>query len=140
MSTKIVASVYSEEQITRVLTGSGLTIQQEVESDYIIFCPFHANNRTPAGEVDKRSGKFFCFSCHHIADLPELVMHVTGRSYFEAIRFIKNKEQKVSLEDDIAKTLYKKPEYVEFDKNLVASLTKKHYRQIEQKSILLDEK
>ena len=66
-------NLYTKEQIKRVVTGSGITIESEVDSDYIIFCPFHNNNRTPAGEIDKNNGTFFCFSCHHIADLVEFV-------------------------------------------------------------------
>ena len=115
-------SVYTEEQIKRVLAGAGQTIQNEVDSDYIIFCPFHPNNRTPAGEVDKRSGKFFCFSCHHIADLVELIMHTTGRTYFESVRFIKTKEQASLLTADVERQLYVKPDYVLFNKDLINTL------------------
>jgi DNA primase len=118
-------SVYTEEQIKRVLAGAGQTIQNEVDSDYIIFCPFHPNNRTPAGEVDKRSGKFFCFSCHHIADLVELVMHTTSRSYFESVRFIKAREQESQITVDVERQLYQKPDYVMFDDSLINSLSQK---------------
>jgi DNA primase len=87
-----------------------------------MFCPFHANSRTPAGEVDKRSGTFFCFSCHKIADLVEFVMHVSGRTYFEAVRFIKSKEQTASLEQEVEKNLFVKPEYVPYDELLIKRL------------------
>ena len=94
-------SVYSDEQIQRVLTGSGINIESEVTSDYLIFCPFHGNHRTPAGEVDKTSGIFFCFSCHKACDLIELIMHTSGRTYFEAARYIKSKESNTTIEQDI---------------------------------------
>ena len=115
-------SIYSKEQIKRVLSGAGIDVESEVDSDYIIFCPFHNNNRTPAGEVDKTTGKFFCFSCHHITDLIELVMHTTSRTYFESIRFIKSKEQEGNLEQDINKALYQKPEFVPFDELILKRL------------------
>lgn len=115
-------NTYTNEQIKRVVTGSGLTIESEVDSDYILFCPFHNNNRTPAGEVDKSSGIFFCFSCHKIADLIELVMHTTGRTYFESIRFIKNKETQMDLEKEINKQLYVKPDFVPFDELILKRL------------------
>lgn len=114
---------YSAEQIKRVLTGSGLTIEAEVDTDYILFCPFHPNHRTPAGEVDKESGTFFCFSCHHVADLISLVMHTTGRTYFESARFIKSKEQQTDLEDEVNKKLIVKPEYNQFDEVLIKRLS-----------------
>ena len=53
-------SVYTPEQIKRILVGSGVTIENEIDSDYIIFCPYHNNYRSPAGEVDKFNGTFFC--------------------------------------------------------------------------------
>lgn len=108
-------SSYSKEQIKRVITGSGINIESEVDSDYIIFCPFHNNYRSPAGEVDKNSGFFFCFSCQHVCDLTSLVMHTSGRTYFEAVRFIKSKETQTDLEFQINQTLINKPDYVQYD-------------------------
>lgn len=113
---------YTAEQVRRILAGSGIDVEGEVDTDYIIFCPFHGNHRTPAGEVDKTRGTFFCFSCHHVTSLVELVMHQTGRTYFESMRFIKSKEVASSLEADIAKALVEKPDYVQFDELLVKRL------------------
>lgn len=116
------SNTYTKEQIKRVLTGSGVTIENEVDSDYIIFCPYHNNNRTPAGEIDKNNGTFFCFSCHKIADLVEFVMHMSNRTYFESVRFIKGKEQEGNLEQDINKALYVKPEFTQFDELIIKRL------------------
>jgi len=115
-------NLYTEEQIKRVLTGTGVTIESEVDSDYIIFCPYHNNNRTPAGEIDKKDGTFFCFSCHHVTGLTEFVMHMSNRTYFEAARFIKSKETETSIETDIDKALYKKPEFTTFDELVLKRL------------------
>ena len=115
-------SSYTNEQVKRVITGSGITIENEVDTDYIIFCPFHNNNRTPAGEIDKRSGMFFCFSCHHIASLIEFVMHVSGRTYFESARFIKSKETESNIAQEIGKRLVEKPDYLPFDELLIQKL------------------
>ena len=116
------ANIYTKEQIKRVIAGSGINVESEVDSDYIIFCPFHNNNRTPAGEIDKNNGTFFCFSCHHIADLVEFVMHTSGRTYFESIRFIKSKETEQDLERDISQKLVAKPEFVPFDELILKRL------------------
>jgi DNA primase len=115
-------AAYTPDQIKKVLIGAGLTIEKEIDSDYIIFCPFHANNRTPAGEVDKNTGKFFCFSCHHVADLVEVVMHTTARSYFEAARYIKSKEGLSSIIGDVEKKLISIPEYIQYDQVLIKRL------------------
>lgn len=114
--------IYTKEQIKRVLSGSGITVESEVDSDYIIFCPFHSNSKTPAGEVDKRTGKFFCFSCQHVADLTELVMHTSSRTYFEAIRFIKSKQTETNLEKEVNQALFVKPDFIQFDESLLARL------------------
>ena len=119
---RVQGNTYTKEQIKRVLTGSGITIESEVDSDYIIFCPFHSNHRTPAGEVDKNNGTFYCFSCQKIADLVELIMHTTARSYFESARFIKSKEQSIDLEQQINHQLYVKPDFIQFDEVTVKRL------------------
>jgi DNA primase len=114
--------LYTEDQVKRVIVGSGINIETEVDSDFIIFCPFHGNHRTPAGEVDKRTGIFFCFSCHKACDLVELIMHTSGRTYFESVRYIKGKEQKSTIENDINRQLIEKPLYTEFDEFTVKRL------------------
>lgn len=114
---------YTAEQIQRILSGSGIEVMSEVDSDYIIFCPYHNNSRSPAGEIDKSSGVFFCFSCQKIADLVEFVMHTSGRTYFEAARFIKSKEIQTDLSQDINKKLFTKPEYVQYDQVLIKRLS-----------------
>lgn len=114
--------VYTAEQIKRVLTGAGVDIMSEVDSDYIIFCPYHNNSRTPAGEVDKSSGLFYCFSCQHITDLTQLVMTTTARTYFEAARYIKSKETVADLAYDIEKQLHEKPVYNQYDQVLIKRL------------------
>ena len=116
------ANTYTTEQIKRVLTGTGVTIESEVDSDYIIFCPYHNNNRTPAGEIDKYNGTFFCFSCHHVADLVEFVMHMSNRTYFEAVRYIKGKETEQDLEKDINQKLIVKPDFIPFDELILKRL------------------
>ncbi len=113
---------YTEEQIKRVITGSGINVESEVDSDYLIFCPFHNNYRTPAGEVDKRSGFFYCFSCQHVCDLTELVMHSSGRTYFEAVRFVKSKETESDIEKQINQRLIVKEVYVPYDEILIKRL------------------
>jgi DNA primase len=121
-SRRIQGNTYTEDQIKRVLVGSGITIESEVGSDFIIFCPYHNNSRTPAGEVSKESGLFFCFGCQQTSELQELIMKTTGRSYFESIRFIKSKEKETNIEDLVNKKLYKPKEFVQYDELLIKRL------------------
>ena len=115
-------NTYTKEQVKRILSGAGIDVERELDSEYIIFCPFHSNYRTPAGEVNKESGLFYCFSCQKVTDLVELVMHTSGRTYFESVRFIKSKEQDIDIEKQISQQLYEKPDYVQFDELLIKRL------------------
>ena len=115
-------SPYTAEQVKRILTGSGTTVESELDADFIIFCPFHNNHRTPAAEVHKTNGMFFCFSCQKSADLIELVMHTSGRTYFEAARFIKSKEKASNLATEIDRALIKEEQYKPFDELIIKRL------------------
>ena len=118
----MVKEIYSAQQIHRVLTGAGLDIEAEYGTDYIVFCPYHNNSRTPAGEVSKESGLFFCFGCQTTKSLLELIMFTTGRTYFEAARYIKGKQQDTNIEDVVNKALYAKADFVTYDELILKRL------------------
>jgi DNA primase len=115
-------NLYTASQVKRVLAGSGVTVEKEAESEYIVFCPFHSNHRTPAGEINKYTGLFFCFSCGKTADLIELVMHFSNRTYFESVRFIKSKEVETDILSEVNSKLIDKEEWTEFDMSIVQRL------------------
>ena len=113
---------YSEDQVKLVLLASGIEIVYELENDIIIFCPFHNNYRSPAGEVSKETGVFWCFSCQESKTLEELIMHVTQRSFFEAARLIDSKKDDRDLLDKLSITLKNKNEFKPFDEELIEKL------------------
>jgi DNA primase len=116
------SEIYTEEQIRRVLNGAGVDVEAEFGNELIVFCPYHNNNRTPAGEVSKEHGRFFCFGCQTTKSLEEFIMFMTGRSYFETLRYIKSKGSEVNLEAVINKTLYSPPDFVQYDEVLIKRL------------------
>jgi DNA primase len=116
------SNIYTEEQIRRVLNGSGIDIEAEFGNDFIIYCPYHNNSRTPAGEVAKDSGLFFCFGCQTTKSLEELVMFTTGRTYFETARYIKSKETEHNIENIVNKAMYAPPEFIQYDELLIKRL------------------
>ena len=124
LKTKMAKELYTTQQIHRVLNGAGIDIEAEYGTDYIIFCPYHNNNRTPAGEVSKESGLFFCFGCQTTRSLIELIMHMTGRTYFETVRFIKSKETETDIEAVVNKALHQLPDFVQYDELLIKRLNK----------------
>jgi DNA primase len=115
-------NIYSKEQIQRVLNGAGIDIEAEFSNDFIIYCPYHNNTRTPAAEIAKDSGLFFCFGCQTTKSLEEFVMFVTGRTYFEAARYIKSKETETNIESVINKAMYAPPDFVQYDEVLIKRL------------------
>jgi DNA primase len=114
--------IYTEEQIRRVLNGSGIEIEAEFGNDFIVYCPYHNNSRTPAGEVAKDSGLFFCFGCQTTKNLEEFIMFTTGRSYFETARYIKSKETEANIENIVNKAMYAPPDFVQYDEVLIKRL------------------
>jgi DNA primase len=116
------SNIYSEEQIRRVLNGAGIEIEAEFGNDFIVFCPYHNNSRTPAGEVAKDSGLFFCFGCQVTKGLEEFIMHMTGRTYFETVRYIKSKETETNIESVVSKAMYAPPDFVQYDEVLIKRL------------------
>lgn len=116
------ANIYTREQIKRVIENSGINIASELESDYLIFCPYHNNYRTPAAEVSKNHGTFFCFSCHESKTLVELIMHTTKKTYFESVRFIESFKNEDNIVDIVDNLLDQEPEYKPFDELLIRRL------------------
>jgi DNA primase len=114
--------LYSENQIRRTLIASGIDIVSEVDIDFIIFCPFHNNTRTPAAEIHKENGLFYCFSCQESKSLTEVIMQSTGRTYFEAIRLIDSKSENKNLLESIEQTLEKVIEFKEYDLEVINKL------------------
>ena len=113
---------YSEEQVKQSLIAADIDIKFELENDLMIFCPFHNNSRSPAGEVSKETGIFWCFSCQESKELVEVIMHATKRSYFESMRLIDSKADKRNLIDQINSTLEKVTTFVQYDLDMIEKL------------------
>ena len=112
-------TAYDESTVASVLAAAGIEVVTEVPSDFIIFCPYHNNSRTPAGEVSKETGTFYCFSCNTVAPLEELVMKVTGKTYFESMRIVG--APKIDLDAALDK-MVKKPVWEPFDQEVIDRL------------------
>ena len=79
---------YTEQQVRNALEKSGVRVSHEIASHFIVFCPYHHNDNTPAGEVDKETGLFYCFSCQSTTDLPHLIAKSSSMTWFQAARLI----------------------------------------------------
>ena len=112
---------YAEGQTEAVLDALGVDIRSETSDHWLIFCPYHDNWRTPAGEVDKVKGLFFCFGCGTAADFVQLVMRLGNKTYFESVRLIRSKAIAMDITEDIDKSL-SVGQVKEFDTELVDRL------------------
>ena len=57
-----------------------------------------------------------------MANLQELVMKMSNRSYFESLRYIKSKEQESDITQIVAKQLYTPPTFVQYDEVIIKRL------------------
>lgn len=84
---------YTSQQIRAVLRGIGVVIESETVHDYLCFCPYHGNTRTPSFNVSKTNGYYTCFNqaCAVTGDIEKLVRDTTGKTALQVVRFISKK-------------------------------------------------
>lgn len=118
-----VKDVYSESQVEAVLRFCDIEVDSETYSHFLAYCPFHGNTDTPALEIDKSKGLFYCFnpSCNITGGLEDLLRLTKGLNPFQATRVIlKYKSSAIeSFESRMKKALTKKPEFVEFPQEIL---------------------
>lgn len=115
-------SVYSIEQVRHAIGAAGVDIYSEVDTDFIVFCPYHDNYRTPAGEIDKITGAFFCFACQESHTLIDFVMKSGNFTYFQAVRIIAQGKVDTDLVGEIGDALEIIPDFAEFDREIIERL------------------
>lgn len=113
---------YTEGQIESILRSTDIKIGGQIDTHFLLFCPFHYNIHTPACEIDKTNGMFICFSCGESGSLVDMVMRVTNRNYFEATRLINSKKDDIDIERVIDEEIDRPLDTQEFDMNLIRRL------------------
>ncbi len=113
---------YDPDQIGEIINVCGIEIGSELDTHYLVFCPFHYNKNTPACEVDKEKGLFLCFACGERGTLLDLVMRTTNRNYFEASRVISTAAKSIDFASRIEKDIQVKEEFLQFDNELIDRL------------------
>lgn len=113
---------YDPDQIGEIINVCGIEVGSELDTHYLIFCPFHYNKNTPACEVDKEKGLFLCFACGERGTLLDLVMRTTNRNYFEASRVISTAAKSIDFASRIEKDIQVKEEFLQFDNELIDRL------------------
>lgn len=113
---------YDPEQIGEVINVCGISVGSELDTHYLVFCPFHYNKNTPACEIDKEKGLFLCFACGERGTLLDLVMRTTNRNYFEASRVISTAAKSIDFASRIEKDIQVREEFIQFDLELINRL------------------
>lgn len=113
---------YTEGQIESILRSADIKIGGEIDTHFLLFCPFHYNVHTPACEIDKSNGMFICFSCGESGSLIDMVMRITNRNYFEATRLINSKKNNIDIEQAVNQEIDKPTDNPEFDMDLINRL------------------
>lgn len=101
---------------------SGVKVGGEIDTHFLLFCPFHYNVNTPACEIDKNNGMYICFSCGETGNLTDMVMKTTGRNYFEATRLINSYSEETDIEKQISEIVDHTEDIKEFDIDLINQL------------------
>lgn len=113
---------YTSGQIASILQSCDIKIGGEIDTHFLLFCPFHYNIHTPACEIDKSNGMFICFSCGESGSIADMVMRTTNRNYFEASRLIHSKRDDVDIERVIQETIDSSLDHAEFDMETIERL------------------
>lgn len=103
--------MYTTEHVRRVLDAAGIEAAGFGSGYITVFCPFHGNDRTPAGEVMLPSGTFYCFNCKMTATLEDYVSRAAHIEYFMAVRLIRKYLSETSIVDEVGRLMEPEPEY-----------------------------
>lgn len=93
--------MYSDGHVRRVLDAAGIYVSNDMETHLSVHCPYHHNVNTPAGEISKELGLFYCFSCHKTAQFVDYLCKAATLTHFQAMRLIEGKKVKLNLDDEI---------------------------------------
>ena len=120
------ADAYTKSDLRSILHACGIEVVSQSGFDFLCLCPFHHNTDSPAFAVSYAKGLYVCYNqnCDAAGDILDLVMRLTQRNNFEAMRFIfANKLSSAQLlEEELKELLDEKPDFVEFPHTTLENL------------------
>ena len=109
---------YTKADLRSILRSCNIDIVSETGTDFLCLCPFHHNVDSPAFAVSYSKGLYICYNqnCDSSGTIMDLVMQLTGRNNFEAMRFISANKltDAEKLEEELRDILEDKPEFTPF--------------------------
>jgi len=120
------SDAYTKADLRSILRSCGIEIVSQTGTDFLCLCPFHHNTDSPAFAASYSKGLFVCYNqnCNSSGTILDLVMKLTERNNFEAMRFIsQNKLSSADLlQEELIDLLDEKPDFTEFPKETLAKL------------------
>ena len=112
------SDAYTKADLRSILRSCGIEIVSQTGTDFLCLCPFHHNTDSPAFAASYSKGLYVCYNqnCNSSGTVLDLVMKLTERNNFEAMRYIsQNKLSSADLlEEELKDLLDDKPEFIEF--------------------------
>lgn len=109
---------FTKADLRSILLSCGIDIVSQSGEDFLCLCPFHRNLDTPAFAVSYSKGLYVCYNqnCNASGTVLDLVMKLTGRNHFEALRYIQSNKltNEQIFQEELQDLLDDKPEFVEF--------------------------
>ena len=109
---------YSKADLRSILRSCNIEIVSETGTDFLCLCPFHHNTDSPAFAASYSKGLYVCYNqnCNSSGTILDLVMKLTNRNHFEALRFISSSKmsEEEMLEEELKELLDDKPEFTIF--------------------------
>jgi len=117
---------YTKADLRSILRSCNIEIVSQTGTDFLCLCPFHHNTDSPAFAVSYSKGLYVCYNqnCNSSGTVLDLVMKLTNRNNFEAMRFISSNKltETEKLEEELAQLLEDKPEFEEFSQKTLDKL------------------
>ena len=120
------SDAYTKADLRSILQSCGIQIISQSGQDFLCLCPFHHNTDSPASAVSYSKGLYVCYnqSCNSAGTVLDLVMKLTNRNNYEAMRYISTNKLSDAeiLEEELKELLDEKPEFEEFPQSTLDKL------------------
>ena len=138
------SDAYTKADLRSILRSCNVEIISETGTDFLCLCPFHHNTDSPAFAVSYSKGLYICYNqnCNSAGTILDLVMELTQRNNFEALRFIQSNKLTSAeiLEEELKELLDEKPEFTAFSQETLDKLFRDLKNSKEAKDYFLSRK
>ena len=138
------SDAYTKADLRSILRSCNVEIVSETGTDFLCLCPFHHNTDSPAFAVSYSKGLYICYNqnCNSAGTILDLVMELTQRNNFEALRFIQSNKLTSAeiLEEELKELLDEKPEFTAFSQETLDKLFRDLKNSKEAKDYFLSRK